>query len=305
MNSIHSLVSHRAKMLRSVRAFFEERHVLEVDCPILSRKASVDAHIDLISALYNQKERLYLHSSPEYHMKRLLAMGCGDIYQLGHVFRDGECGSLHNPEFTMIEWYRIGFSFEEMIDETLQICHLFLGEIPSTTLSYREAFIQYAKLDPFTASFSELQKQACISSDDRDTLLCSILTEKVEPKLQSLTALVHYPATQAALAKKKEVDGFLVAQRFEIYFKGVELANGYHELQDPIEQRARLIAANVERIQLGKEELPIDDDFLAALEKGLPECSGVAVGFDRLLMLQSNSRTLADHIFFGNYFTQP
>lgn len=299
MEAIYSLVSRRANMLRSVRTFFEERHVLEVDCPILSRKASVDTHIDLISALYNQKERLYLHSSPEYHMKRLLALGSGDIYQLGHVFRDGECGSLHNPEFTMIEWYRIGFSFEEMVQETLQICHLFLGKIPATTLSYREAFIQYANLDPFTASVEQLQTQACILSEDRDTLLSAILTEKVEPKLQSLTALIHYPATQAALAKKKEVDGFLVAQRFEIYFKGVELANGYHELQDPTEQRARLILANEERKQLGKEELPIDDDFLAALEKGLPECSGVAVGFDRLLMLQNNSKTLSDHIFFG------
>jgi len=297
--SIRPLIERRARMLRTVRTFFEERAILEVDCPILSKSASVDTHIDLIPALYDRKQRCYLHSSPEYGMKRLLADGSGDIYQLSHVFRDGECGRLHNPEFMLIEWYRIGFSFEEMIEETIALCQLFLGKLPFQTISYREAFLRYVGIDPFHASLETLQQLAFIKSEDRETLLHAILAEKIEPQLQSLTALIHYPASQAALAKKRIIDGIQVAERFEIYYKGIELANGYHELQDPVEQRARFVSANQERKEWGKEELPLDEDFLSALEKGLPECSGVAVGFDRLLLLQAGGHRLSDHIYFG------
>ncbi len=300
-----AILKDRATMLTLARAFFSARQVQEVDVPLVSAFASVDAHIDLIPA----DEGRYLHSSPEYGMKRLLAEGCGDIYQLAHVFRRGEVSRKHNPEFMMAEWYRLNMPFEALIEETLDFTRLFLGDIPHRILSFKEAFAHYLSLDVAAASNQDLldalqqhgiEAYEGIEEEGRDALLNLLLGTLIEPKLGEgeLLALAYYPATQAALARKTTVDGFAVAERFEVYYKGLELANGYHELADVKEQRARLEEANAHRIQLGKGTLPIDEHFLAALEKGIPDCCGVAVGFDRLMMLRHN-KEIGDVIPFA------
>lgn len=294
----------RAFMLGQARLFFEKQHVIEVDCPILTTGASVDAHIDLMPVLYNSKDTRYMHSSPEYGMKRLLAEGMGDIFQLSHVFRDGEYGIKHNPEFMMAEWYRLGFSLEQMIDDTVAFIRLFLGQLPCQIKSYRETLIQHTGLDYIKLSEKDLlqyiqeNKIPCyanVQEDGKDALLNLILSAIVEPKLghEELYVLAYYPASQAALAKKRWHGEEQVAERFEVYYKGVELANGYHELTDAVEQRQRFIEANQLRAHLGKNQLPLDEYFLKALEKGLPDCSGVAVGFDRLMMLRHQEKDLA------------
>lgn len=294
-------------MLSEARKFFAERHVLEVDCPLITQAASVDAHIDLIAVRDGNGWR-YLHSSPEYGMKRLLADGIGDIYQLAHVFREGERSGKHNPEFTMAEWYRLGIPFEAMIEETIDFVRLFTGDLPYRLLSYRDAFKHYAGIDYLHASVQELSDYltrhgvmpyAGIESEGKDALLNIILGTFIEPHLgkDELCALAYYPSTQAALAKTCQRGDEKAAERFEIYYKGIELANGYHELADSKEQRSRLHEANIQRQDLGKEILPIDEKFLLALEKGLPDCCGVAVGFDRLMMLRHNAQ-IADVVPF-------
>lgn len=288
----------RSRMLAKSRFFFAERQILEVDCPAITQAASIDAHIDLI-ATYQGSNRRYLHSSPEYGMKRLLSEGIGDIYQLSHVFREGECSDKHNPEFMMAEWYRHDHTFEMMIEETIDFIKLFLGDLPVHRLSYRKAFRQYVDLDYVHASITDLMnclhKHAItpypnVKEEGKDALLNLILGTLIEPHLgqHELCVLVYYPASQAALAKTCQHDDELVAERFEIYYRGLELANGYHELVDATEQRSRLIDSNLHRQQLGKNILPIDEYFLQALKKGLPDCCGVAVGFDRLMMLRHN-----------------
>lgn len=294
-----SILRDRSRMLSEARKFFQERGVLEVDCPLITQAASVDAHIDLI-AVRDFGSWRYLHSSPEYGMKRLLADGIGDIYQLAHVFREGESSNKHNPEFTMAEWYRLGIPFEGMIEETVDFIRLFTGDLPYRILSYRDAFKQYAGLDYITASTDELRAYlderaivpyAGIESEGKDALLNIILGTFIEPHLgqNELCVLAYYPASQAALAKTCPRGDELAAERFEVYYKGIELANGFHELADALEQRKRLLEANDFRKQLGKDTLPIDEKFLQALEKGLPDCCGVAVGFDRLMMLRHNA----------------
>ena len=291
-------------MLKKARAFFDERGVMEVDVPLLSERASIDAHIDLIPALYGGSVPCTLHSSPEYGMKRLLAEGSGDIYQLSHVFRDGELGPKHNPEFMMAEWYRIGASFETMIEETLDFIRLFLGPLGAKRMTYKEMFLHYLKLDIEKASFEELASFPSlplyegIEDEGKDGVLTLLLSTFIEPQLGQgeLFVLTHYPASQAALAKTLPDK---TAERFEVYFQGIELANGYHELVDSDEQERRFHQANRERQKLGKSPLPIDTYFLKALAKGLPPCCGVAVGFDRLMMLRQEAKELANVIPFA------
>ncbi|MEI8365433.1 MAG: EF-P lysine aminoacylase EpmA [Parachlamydiaceae bacterium] len=305
MNTFHVLANNpdklsalrdRSHMLAQARLFFSERGVLEVDCPLITQAASVDAHIDLIT-VKNLGEQRYLHSSPEYGMKRLIADGIGDIYQLAHVFREGELSQKHNPEFMMAEWYRLGFSFEAMIAETVDFVRLFVGHIPHHVISYRDAFKTFIGIDYVHATCQDLiaylysrglQPYPGIEAEGKDAILNIILGSFIEPLLgeHELCVLAFYPSTQAALAKTYQRDEEKVAERFEIYYKGIELANGYHELADALEQRKRLVEANSHRRELGKAELPIDEHFLQALTKGLPDCCGVAVGFDRLMMLR-------------------
>lgn len=296
--------------MRRVRDFFCERNVIEVDCPLLSDSAAVDAHIDLIEAQPSNGVRRYLHSSPEYGMKRLLSEGMPDLYQLSHVFRDGEIGLRHNPEFMMAEWYRIGMTFSQMVEETKAFIRLFLPDVATSDLvSYKEAFIKHCALDPFRVSDQDLvdflkkilPDQEERISTERDDLLNQILALAIEPHLghQKLSVFAYYPPTQAALAQTTCIDGDIVSLRFEIYYEGVELANGYFELQDAKEQLKRFEEANRVRKKMGKEELPIDFRFLEALQNGLPQCSGVAVGFDRLMMLRHNKTKIQDVISYN------
>jgi lysyl-tRNA synthetase class 2 len=297
-------------MLQKARSFFLDLGVMEVDCPALSQAAPIDVHIDVMQVAVGSDQTGYLHTSPEYGMKRLLSAGIGDIYQISHVFRREETGPLHNPEFTMAEWYRIGFSFEEMIEETLQFIRLFLGPLPHQTMSYRQMLQHYLKLDYLEASPSQLI--ACANANsldpgagsadwDKDTLLQLLVSLAVEPELgeKELFVLNSFPASQAALSKTVLLPcGERVARRFEIYYKGIELANGYHELTDAAEQRRRLESANSARQRGGKAPLKMDGRFLEALENGIPDCCGVAVGFDRLMMLRHGLQDLKNVLPF-------
>ncbi len=270
------ILRDRGAMLAAARAFFAQRGVLEVDVPILSTRASVDPHIDLIEAACLGK-KAFLHSSPEYGMKRLLAEGIGDIYQISHVFRSDERGERHNPEFTMVEWYRCGLPFKKMIEETVSFVSLFIPDIADFEwLSYHEAFLRHVGGFPS-------------SQEERDC----VFAFEIEPLLKA--AVIHgFPAEQAALARIENG----LAQRFEIFYKGVELANGYHELTDPIEQRKRFEQNNRQRLALGKEPYPVDTLFLEALEGGMPDCCGVAVGFDRLMMLRHDADSIDEVLSF-------
>ena len=303
----------RAELLQQVRDFFSTRAVLEVDCPALMPAPALDPYIDPFFVRVGQGEASllpslfsrggWLHTSPEYAMKRLLAAGSGDIYQLGHVWREGEVGPRHNPEFTMIEWYRVGVSLSQLIDECSALIQLFTGEQRLSTICYREAFLRYASVDPFFCERSDLYRalSGCCSQEFREELtkeelLHLLYAEKVEPHLGEggLTAIVDFPAAEAALARcQHNDDGILVAKRFEIYFQGNELANGYHELTDSQEQRQRFLRANELRRRRSVEELPLDEHFLAIVDQ-LPDCCGVACGFDRLLMILCKATSLAD-----------
>ena len=303
------LLKDRAHMFHRARLFFSTLGLLEVDTPMLSPSAPIDVHIDIMTTEMHDGRTGFFHSSPEYAMKRLIAAGLTDIYQISHVFRLGEEGKLHNPEFTMVEWYQKGCSFEKIIEDTLNFIRLFLGELPDTQMNYRDLVKKYTDIDYPAASTEDLAGYIKEQSDgypqdllswDKDTLLQYIISFFIEPNLgkNGLFVLKHFPASQGALAKLQMVGDEIVAERFEIYYQGIELANGYHELTDPKEQHKRLEQANSKRISLGKKEMPLDLQLIAALEKGLPDCSGVAVGFDRLMMLRHKKESLSPTVPF-------
>lgn len=287
------VLKKRSAMLSACRAFFLERNICEVDVPHLSRTAIVDTYIDLVPATFARKTPCYLLPSPEAGMKKLLAAGLGDCYQLAHVFRDAEVGIHHQPEFMMAEWYRVGFTFRQMIDETFAFMQLFLGPVKTEVLTYADAF-KCVGIDIFSATPSSLRAdikrlgihyETWMDEESKDNLLDIILSFKIQPKLglEGLCALTHYPASQCAMAQV--IEGELVAERFEIFYKGVELCNGYHELQDSQLQEQRFEEENAKRVAIGKEPIRYDRALLKVL-KDMPDCCGVAVGFDRLLMLQ-------------------
>jgi elongation factor P--(R)-beta-lysine ligase len=289
----------RARMLRVAREYFAATKTLEVETPTLSRAAVTDLHLASVVANANGQTR-YLHTSPEYPMKRLLASGCGDIYQISRVYRDGESGRFHNPEFTLIEWYRVGIDHHALMTDVEQLVTAVLPAHRSSEraeyLSYRDAVQLHAGVDAFDDPVSVLLgalRHGNVSiptgiEQDRDACLDLIVSTLVGPKLgrDRLTFLHDFPASQAALAR---VQG-RVAARFEAYLDGIELANGFHELSDEKEQRRRFEADNVERAKRGLNKMPIDENFLAALEHGLPDCSGVALGFDRLVMCAAEAK---------------
>jgi elongation factor P--(R)-beta-lysine ligase len=297
----------RALLFEKVRSFFASKGVLEVDTPLLSPTAPIDEHIEIMDVSLGDGKVGYLHSSPEYAMKRLLAMGLGDIYQMSHVFRQGELSPLHNPEFTMVEWYRLHMPFEDFIEETASFINLFLPKLPLKKISYRKAFLQFAKIDYLHATQQELL--ACAKSHNidiasplsKEDLLHLIMGFVVEPHLgkDSLEALVDYPASQAALAQTELRGDEPIAKRFEIYYKGVELANGYLELTDAKKQEERLLESQAKRKEAGKPHLPIDKKFIEALSHGIPDCCGVAVGFDRLLLLKREASSLKEVLPFS------
>ncbi|MFA7095098.1 MAG: EF-P lysine aminoacylase EpmA [Gammaproteobacteria bacterium] len=307
----------RARLLARIRSFFEDRGVLEVETPILSAAAVTDPNLASFATRYTgpgapQGCMLYLHTSPEFPMKRLLAAGSGSIYQICKVFRDGEAGRRHNPEFTMVEWYRVGFDHHALMDEVEALVVAAIGDRvdlqPAERLSYGEAFERYAAIDPHTASAEALRECALrhgiapvagLGLEQRDAWLDLLLTHVVEPRLGAgrLTFLYDYPASQAALARVRPGSPAL-AERFELYLGGIELANGFHELGDAREQRRRFEADNARRVAEGLPPLPIDERLLAALEHGLPPCAGVALGFDRLVMIAGGFDSLRDVIPF-------
>ncbi len=286
----------RAGLLRQARQFFEGRGVLEVDTPFVVNAPVSDVHIHSaevrLEAARTGGAVHFLHTSPEYAMKRLLAAGSGDIYQICHVARGHEQGRFHNSEFTLIEWYRIGFSLEALMEEVAALVGGLLGaERPTETLTYREALLRETGLDPFTASSAQLRACAAAggftgTSPGRDESLDFIMGALVGPKLGHgrLTFIHGYPASQAALARL-DPDDPRAAQRFELYAQGLELANGFHELGAADEQRARFSDDQDERRRRGLPVHPLDERLLAALGHGLPDCCGVALGFDRVAML--------------------
>jgi len=289
-------------MLHRARTFFSERNITEVDCCALVRRAPLDANIDVMSVAVTESQKGFLHTSPEISMKKLLASGSGDIYYLGHVFRKGEVGSRHNPEFTMTEWYRIGFSLDQMIAETCEFLFLFLGPFEIEILSYREAFLRYLGINYTEISLDELKlltQEEHTENWDRTTYIHFLLSHKIEPLLgkDKLTVLSDYPPQEAALAVVETKNGEKVAKRFEIYHQGVELTNGYQELNDPTELRRRFAQENKARKALGKEAYPLDENLFSAIEQ-LPSCCGVSVGFDRALMLRHKKQSLSQVLPF-------
>ncbi len=300
----------RAEILSTIRSFFAERDVLEVETPLLATAPVTDLHLHALSCRYrgpgtNDGRDLYLQTSPEFAMKRILAADSGPIYQICKAVRDGEAGRRHNPEFTMLEWYRPGWDHHRLMDEMDEFLAAILGSRTAERLTYAEAFERYGGFDVFQATNGELDgRVADLGVEDseglsRNDLLDLVLTHAIEPKLGHCqpTFIYDYPASQAALARVRDEDP-PVAERFEVFAEGVELANGYHELTDPAEQRRRFKADLEARRSSGLPEVPIDNHLLAALEHGLPDCAGVALGVDRLVMLAAGTRDISEILAF-------
>jgi lysyl-tRNA synthetase class 2 len=283
-------------MLAAARAFFSDRGVLEVETPALNRTTASDPNIHSFCVETSDQSELILQTSPESYMKRLLAAGYPDIYSICRVFRGGEIGHRHQPEFTMIEWYRHDFGLDSIIAETTSlIAALIESPLPGElqTIDYRDAFLDLAGIDPFKATASELVQASDADAsfrtslgDDRDAWLDLLLSTRVATRFPGdrLTVLRHYPGSQAALARLCPGDP-AVADRFEVFLGSLELANGFVELRDAAEQRHRIDADNAAREAAGMRTVPVDEALLAALESGLPACAGVAAGLDRLLMI--------------------
>jgi len=306
-------IRQRAAMLERARAYFAAEQVLEVQTPLLSASAVSEPQIESIVALPARGRPMYLQTSPEYAMKRLLAAGVGDCYQICPVFRDGETGRLHNPEFTIIEWYRVGYDVARLQHDVLRLVRAAIGELrtlaPARHVSYREAIASASGLDCTTASPDEIAAllhargvtPAADASWDRDTWLDLLMATVVGPLLggDAPVFVRDYPASQAALARlRDDRNGWPVAERFELYIDGIELANGFDELGDVLEQRRRFEQDLATRRRRGQRLTPLDEYFLAALERGLPDCAGVALGFDRLVMVALRLTSIDDAMAF-------
>jgi lysyl-tRNA synthetase class 2 len=303
-------LAHRAQLLAKTREFFVSRGVLEVETPILSAGGITDPQIEsMTTRVVGARGPLYLSTSPEYAMKRLLAAGSGDIFQICKAFRDGEFGRWHNPEFTLLEWYRLGFDDAALMDEVDELVRALL--LPgrrlaaAERLSYAAALAQHAGVDVHASSDAELNAAAaahgivCEATLDRDARLDLLMGIVVGPKLgrDRPTFICDYPASQAALARLKPGSP-AVAARFELYLDGLELANGFHELASEPEQRHRFAADLATRRARAQAEPHLDERLLAALAAGLPDCAGVALGFDRLTALALGAGGLADAMAF-------
>ncbi len=305
----------RAGMLRRVRRFFEERGFLEVETPLLSADVVIDLHLDPLPVTVFADPRqasagrpMWLQTSPEFAMKRLLAAGFPSIYQITHAFRGGERGRLHNPEFTLVEWYAVGQGLAEGIQLLSDLAESTLQRGCAEAMAYRDAFLKWAGVDPLQAGCAELAAAARQNGvaipdgqelQDRDGWLDLLLVDCIEPHLGRSQPIVlyDYPPSQAALARIRP-DCPPVAERFELYVDGIELANGYHELRDAEELRRRNETVNRQRAAEGKRTLPVESRLLAAMESGLPPCTGVALGFDRLVMLAFEASDLAEVLPF-------
>lgn len=293
-------LAKRATTLARIRAYFAEQQLLEVETPLLGQYPVTDPQLDNLrvenpfSNASSDLDYFYLATSPEYAMKQLLSLGSGSIYQITKAFRQDAPSRLHATEFTMLEWYRLDYDMDALIDDVASLIQLLIPNTAIEKISYREAFIRYAEVDPFTATAVQLESIArqkidvSFSNQSKDVWLDLLLTHCVEKHLGSegMTFLFDYPASQSALARLDTDDnGQTVAKRFELYINGIELANGYHELTDVDEQMRRFTADNQQRLQAGEPAREIDAGLVAALERGLPNCAGVALGIDRLLLL--------------------
>ena len=289
----------RARVYALVRDHFASEDVLEVETPILSRAGNTEPNIESFSTRFKGHRdagvgERWLRTSPEHAMKRLLAAGVGDCYELGRVFRNGEAGRRHNPEFTMLEWYRVGWDHHRLADETVALVRSAGALVGHTytyeSITYRELFKKSLSLDPFTAPLDALREPLRSEVADgeglgRDDWLDLLLTHRLQPRFprDRITVVHDWPASQCALARIRDGNP-PVAERFELYLGDRELANGYHELTDADEQRRRFLDDNARRRARGQAELPLDDAFLDALSAGMPACAGVALGIERLLM---------------------
>jgi elongation factor P--(R)-beta-lysine ligase len=308
---LRTMLELRGRLCEQIRRFFAQRGVLEVETPILSAGANTDANIESFATRFSGhvdggSRKRWMRTSSEFAQKRLVAAGIGDCYELGRVFRDGEAGRRHNPEFTMLEWYRVGWDHRRLIEETVELVQTALVltgrfvEVYKT--AYRELFIAGLGIDPLTADDDALRSalgDIRIEAEGlgRDDWLDLLLTHRIQPRFPAdrITVVFDYPASQAALAKVRPGHP-PVAERFELYVGIHELANGYHELTDAAQQRARFDHDNARRRERGMPELPMDKNFLAALERGMPDCAGVAIGIERLLMAMTRSDDIGDVI---------
>jgi len=299
-----TVMKQRAALLTQIRIFMQAREILEVETPVLDSAANPDPAIDSLMSAVRFPDTadpriFYLQTSPEFAMKRLLAAGSGPVYQICKVFRDNEYGRLHQPEFTMLEWYRPGFDHHDLMHEVGELLASLQCSYPEIT-TYADAFIRYTGLNPHRAGLSELIEYAVhlgldSPNKDRSLLLDLIFSHQVAPHLGKAKPqfIYDYPACQAALAhiRKGPMD---LAERFELFMNGIEIANGFNELCDIYEQYSRFSIDNVKRRQAGLAELPLDQRLLAALGHGLPPCAGVALGVDRLLLVLTRGRALTD-----------
>ncbi|MGH8114026.1 MAG: EF-P lysine aminoacylase EpmA [Rhodanobacteraceae bacterium] len=302
----------RALLYALIRDFFAQRGVTEVETPILSAAGNTEPNIEGFSTTFcgpinaSARER-FLRTSPEYPLKRLLASGFGDCYELGRVFRNGEAGRSHNPEFTMLEWYRVGFDHRRLALEAAQLVRTALTlthrDAAVATTSYRNWFRDGLGFDPFMADNATLRTPLADFRIDpegleRDDWLDLLVTHRLQPALADDAIMIVYdfPASQCSLARIRHGNPS-VAERFELYLGQHELANGYHELNDAIEQRARFEHDNARRLGRGQRELPLDENLLAVLDT-LPDCAGVALGIDRLLMTMLGAGDIRDVLLF-------
>ncbi|OIQ47531.1 MAG: elongation factor P lysine(34) lysyltransferase [Gammaproteobacteria bacterium MedPE] len=309
--SIASLKS-RARIMATIRQFFEQRQVMEVETPTLSQTTVTDVHLHTFETTFvgpgfADGKRLYMQTSPEFHMKRLLCAGSGAIYQMSKAFRNEESGRHHNPEFTMLEWYQPDYDHMTLINEVDELLQIVLGTQSCDIITYQQLFMTYLKLDPLSADIEMIRDVALpydfgdfvVTESNKDTLLQCLFCFVIEPQigLEKPIAVYNFPASQAALAQLDSTDE-RVARRFEFYYRGIELANGFHELQDATEQLDRFKQDNRERQQDGLVEQPIDYRLIEALAHGLPNCAGVALGIDRLVMLALKQSHIQDVISF-------
>jgi len=299
-------------MLQDIRAFFAARNVMEVETPVLSSAATSELHLSSwqASTVTQPGSHYSLNTSPELAMKRLLAAGSGDIYQICKVFRADEQGRRHNPEFTLLEWYRLEFDLTSMMQEVELLLSALLGvqfKASAQMLTYQQAFVDVLGCDPLNTTSAQLRSvyrqhsTASIEAElDQQEWLDLIMSELIEPRLPQdrLVFVTHYPAAQASLAQLDDSDP-RVAKRFEVFFNGMELANGFEELTDYAEQHARMQQENLLRVQKGLPQVKLDHHFLSALQAGLPACSGVALGLDRVLMLIADKQDIDAVLAFG------
>ena len=304
-----AVLEQRGALLRKLRDFFYARDFVEVETPLLASEIIPELHIEPLRV----EGGAFLQASPELHMKRLLAAGARSIFQVTRSFRAGERGHLHNPEFTIVEWYRAGDDLAAGIDLLDALTQSLLGTPPATRATYAEAFERTLRVSPHLAPVEDLAAAARkadvsvpagMSDRDRDEWLNLLLAARIEPQLgrDRPEIVYHFPASQASLAKVvRSPLGYDVAERFELYYRGVELANGFHELGDATELRKRFEAVNAARTAEGRRALPLPERLLAALEHGLPDCTGVALGFDRLVMLALGAQTIGDGMAFPSH----